>query len=215
MKNSSALSRIQVLAPRDAKKFLSEFVNLREEPEAGKKFITRYAGSWPVPGRITASLIAENIDRAPGAKPEKEQINDFLHRHWLLPLRDSLRNVWEVPDTRTKFWGALRILDEDLFSEIPGHFFPAWKRPGNAVPLPPPTLFEQALQYLCRPDVNTGVCANSGCPAPYFFPSRSNQKYCSQVCALPAQRGSKQRWWAQNGSRWRRQSRKRRTRKKH
>jgi hypothetical protein len=38
-------------------------------------------------------------------------------------------------------------------------------------------------------------CPNAGCPAPYFIARRRSQKYCSDVCALPAQRQFKKDWW--------------------
>ena len=40
-----------------------------------------------------------------------------------------------------------------------------------------------------------GSCRNPGCPAPYFFARRHDQRYCSSVCAGPAKRAAKLRWW--------------------
>lgn len=42
-------------------------------------------------------------------------------------------------------------------------------------------------------------CPNPECPAPYFIAKRRSQKYCSEICALPAQREFKRRWWAEHG----------------
>jgi hypothetical protein len=46
-------------------------------------------------------------------------------------------------------------------------------------------------------------CANPECPAPYFFVKRKNQRYCSEICAAPAQRELKRKWWAKHGEDWR------------
>lgn len=58
------------------------------------------------------------------------------------------------------------------------------------------------LQYSQR----LGICANkdNGCPTPYFLKSKPNQKYCSDGCALPAQREFKRQWWESHGQQWRR-----------
>lgn len=53
------------------------------------------------------------------------------------------------------------------------------------------------------------ICSNKECPAPYFIAVRTPQRYCSEVCALPAQRASKRIWWSQHGHKYRGRSRKR------
>jgi hypothetical protein len=39
------------------------------------------------------------------------------------------------------------------------------------------------------------VCRNLDCPGRYFLGVRSDQKYCSTDCALPAVRAAKRKWW--------------------
>jgi hypothetical protein len=46
-----------------------------------------------------------------------------------------------------------------------------------------------------------GICRNQKCAAPYFFLRRWDQQFCSQDCALPAQRAAKLRWWNKQGRR--------------
>jgi hypothetical protein len=46
-------------------------------------------------------------------------------------------------------------------------------------------------------------CANPACPAPYFIARRRSQKYCTDACALPAQREFKRAWWSEHGPEWR------------
>jgi hypothetical protein len=50
-------------------------------------------------------------------------------------------------------------------------------------------------------------CPNAGCPAPYFIARRRSQKYCSDACALPAQREFKALWWKNHGTEWQRERR--------
>ncbi len=52
-------------------------------------------------------------------------------------------------------------------------------------------------------------CPNPDCPAPYFIAQRRSQKYCSDACALPAQREFKRDWWREHGSSWRRKGKSR------
>jgi hypothetical protein len=47
-------------------------------------------------------------------------------------------------------------------------------------------------------------CPNAACPAPYFIARRRSQKYCSDACALPAQREFKALWWKNYGTEWQR-----------
>lgn len=51
-----------------------------------------------------------------------------------------------------------------------------------------------------------GICANEKsartpqgtCVTPYFIKYRPQQQFCSEECALPAQRESKRRWWSEH-----------------
>lgn len=52
-------------------------------------------------------------------------------------------------------------------------------------------------------------CLNPACPAPHFLAARKSQRYCSDACALPAQRESKRIWWAQHGQHYRGRGKKR------
>lgn len=65
---------------------------------------------------------------------------------------------------------------------------------------PPPQLtpFEQVMVHFQRIGENARHCPNPECPAPYFFARRRQQRYCSEVCAEPAQREAKRRWWNAN-----------------
>jgi hypothetical protein len=50
-------------------------------------------------------------------------------------------------------------------------------------------------------------CLNPECPAPHFIATTRRQKYCSQTCAVPAQRAFKLAWWHEHGVEWQRRRR--------
>ncbi len=56
-------------------------------------------------------------------------------------------------------------------------------------------------------------CPNPSCPAPYFIAKKGRQKYCSDACALPAQRQFKKSWWAEHGKEWRQKRKAKQARK--
>ena len=131
---------------------------------------------------------------------------DRFHRrfgHWFPPillsapprlavpgLALSLRELWESPDERTREFMILRLRLNTTPFVKPPH-----------LPLPPPSPFEDALRYLER--ARTLVCQNPDCQAKYFFGTRRTQKYCSRACAEYGQRAAKRRWWAKDGTDWR------------
>jgi hypothetical protein len=47
------------------------------------------------------------------------------------------------------------------------------------------------------------ICLRPNCAQPYFIAHHLGQRYCSQLCAGWVQREWKKKWWAENGSRWR------------
>jgi hypothetical protein len=210
-----ATETLAALPVSEIRRFLLRLANLRDD-ERPEQFLARFVRLWPVPGRFTAPLISDNILRTPGAKPESEQINALLHKHWLLPLRDGVRSIWSASNARTKHWGVFRILDEICFQEdvTSTYGWPFLQHPGKVVVMPAPTNFEQILMYLIRPDVHTHFCENAECPAPYFFAFRRSRKYCSEDCAAPAQREFKRRWWNRKGEAWRKKREKRKGRSK-
>jgi hypothetical protein len=67
------------------------------------------------------------------------------------------------------------------------------------LPEVPLTAFEAAMFYLQTKLIDKlRRCPNATCPAPYFFATKKGQKFCSTVCAEPAQRESKRKWWNEN-----------------
>jgi hypothetical protein len=142
------------------------------------------------------------------------------HNHELLPLRDAIRKVWRERDLTVKRLAVLKIAQDNIYHHLfvlAGDSDPSWafsRDVGSASRLGIPTPFQQILEYLIRPNVRTSICTNPQCSAPYFFSSRLGQKFCSDACALPAQRKFKRRWWAEHGREWRAKRKKKRVRRK-
>jgi hypothetical protein len=127
------------------------------------------------------------------------------------PLRDAIRAIWIASDSRTKEWGVFRLIESATTSDtnvLPDVIPAALSiKDGRVAPIQPETPFERCMRYLLLQGTRPAVCANANCPGPYFFARRRSQKYCSEDCALPAQRQFKREWWAKNGRQWRSQRR--------
>jgi hypothetical protein len=65
--------------------------------------------------------------------------------------------------------------------------------------------FQQAILHLLKQADRALICPNPECPARFFFRVKRRQRYCSEVCAGFGQRIAKQKWWAAEGNRWRRE----------
>jgi hypothetical protein len=115
---------------------------------------------------------------------------------WVWTLHEHLCHVWDQPDPRTREWGVFLLLLL-VRGEAGSRHLTVLGFPG---PLPPPTPFEKALLWFVDVRDRARHCPNPDCPAPYYFATRRSQKYCSDRCALPAQREFKRRWWAEHGA---------------
>lgn len=125
--------------------------------------------------------------------------DEELDRRMLYQLRDALRGAWREPDRRTREWRVLLLKQKDLinrdgrFAELDAFY----------LQLPPPSPFEQALTIFLRSGDRAHYCGNPDCPAPHFLAKRRSQRFCSDACALPAQREFKRQWWREHGEEWR------------
>lgn len=202
MLNSSIKGGSRTLAPISAykaKEFLLELANLRNE-EAAPRFKRRF-GSLFLP-EVPALLIRSWAIRVEEEDVVELSADQKFWKYWLLPLRDSVRRLW-ISDERDKRWGTFSILEKyfligsSRFAEGPVRDDAEWFLPAN---LGPETICEHIFTYMTG---HTSRCRNGDCHTPYFFAIRRSQKYCSDVCAIPAQREFKRKWWAENGPEWR------------
>jgi hypothetical protein len=130
-------------------------------------------------------------------------------------LRQLLRRAWDARDYRRREWYCHemaayfhrlrpdRDLKESLGTAMAKGTLGDFLEPGSllfSLREPPrrPSALEAALLYFKKNITHARHCRNRECPAPYYFARKKNQKYCSPVCALPAQRASKRKWWHEN-----------------
>jgi hypothetical protein len=107
----------------------------------------------------------------------------------ILSFGEMLRAAWRQP-TRIERERQILILLADLVKlHIEAGTKPTWE-------------FEVLLQALHAADLMR-VCQNAHgeppCAAPYFIASRRSQRYCSDICSIPAQRAYKRKWWGDYG----------------
>jgi hypothetical protein len=215
-RNSSIDKRFRTLAAFERRTVLSELANVRDEVESGIRFMEKFGDIVPgiIFGRVSGRILRMQ-DLAPSAAAGIKEVCKSEHTRNLLPLRNAIRKVWKERDLTARRLGILRIAQDRYHQFLASNTDPSWAFPRDrASRLRIPTPFQQILEYLIRPNVRTSICTNSRCSAPYFFSSRLGQKFCSDACALPAQRKFKRRWWAEHGREWRAKRKKKRVRRK-
>jgi hypothetical protein len=198
--------------------FLLELANLRDdslelEAEASR-LEKNFAAFIPPPEHkswcFDPARFEENEELSDAFPPTIQDriIEKFGPRLWQLPsLRLFVCRLWIEPDARIREW-AVFVLRYQLYTmerdrSLEGEFLDISPNSDTLPHIPPPRPLEQALSYLVKFADRARYCANPECPAPYFFVKRKNQRYCSEICAAPAQRELKRQWWAEHGEEWR------------
>jgi hypothetical protein len=175
-----------------ARQFLQELANLRDGVDAANRFENNFNELLNKDDSRT-HILAEVECGGCEASPERA-ITLLDDRYGpLLALREEVRTIWTTPDLKVREW---RIF---LFGADPTVSVSL----AAAIGPPDPTPFQQALMHLLKCAATMTCCSNKECPAPYFFARRKSQKFCSDICALPAQREHKRRWWSRHGEKWR------------
>jgi hypothetical protein len=197
-------------SPTQLERFLVELANLQVDLEAIKRFRERFRAFIPVYDQKWMASFTEEKDEIAkklSALPGDVNIEEIGESAWIVTIKLILNNLWTEPDSRQKEWGvfafryALYRWGDDTATG--GSIFSILHDPTRPFRVPPPTPFEQALSYLIKVGDKARYCANPECPAPYFFVTRKNQRYCSEICAAPAQRELKRKWWSEHGGEWR------------
>jgi hypothetical protein len=134
--------------------------------------------------------------------------DEVIRKYWLMPLRKAIRMVWSLPDLRSKQWAIHKIIEQFLIRGDRRFFFaPMAEGYSDAFldSLEPPSPLERIFEILTAERFHhlARICAEPECPHPYFFAKRSWTKFCSEVCAQPAQREAKKKWWNETGKRMR------------
>jgi len=119
------------------------------------------------------------------ARMEAAFVEDSVRR-----IAESLRKAWDAPDDRRFDWYVWKAVS---IAQSQWQMFDFMEDPPERA-----TTIEAVAFYLLHNRRRALHCANRDCTAPYFFQQKKGQKFCSMICALPSQRESKRKWWAEN-----------------
>jgi hypothetical protein len=190
--NSSNIGRSKVLARVPTEKlrhFLGELANTQDDAKAINRFGRRFPEFLNISDWMTWA-------RDKGPDETDESIRQTLFETLLFQFQRGVRKVWEAPDLNAAKWRAF-VLQYDIYENEPESQRNKKEEPPRPVPL------QQALTYLREHVDVLKRCGNPECAAPYFFAKRRSQRYCSDVCAKPAQMAAKKQWWDEHGDKWR------------
>ena len=204
-KSGRVLAAHRTLKPGIARKFLSNLANMSDDSQAVARFETHF-------GPVYLQEVPMYAVRAWASQIEQRHQDELdevkiVRNYWLLPLRDAVRTVWSLRDVRSKRLAVYGIVTQLLspgdsrFSFAPMHNFSDFFNET----LRSPTRLARILDELVdeRSHHLAHKCRNPKCLSPFFFASRRSHKYCSEVCAIPAQREAKRKWWKAHGHQWR------------
>ncbi len=108
-------------------------------------------------------------------------------------LRDDLRELWSPQTSRARWQSIL-----EKWRKVHGGFAELAER------LRQLDLRQQLIHAVLAEQHRFAICANyPKCQRPYFLRRKRTQRYCSDICARSQEREDKKRWWANEGSRWR------------
>lgn len=131
----------------------------------------------------------------------------------LRDLRDLLRKTWDSPDRWHREWYAHELhrawnafspmlLEE---SQTITQGFPGGPQVSTTtytytvLEVPPITPMGAVIHYFKTVIGDRAKhCLGPDCSAPYFIAPKRQQKYCSEICAGPANREAKRKWWHEN-----------------
>jgi hypothetical protein len=164
--------------------------------------------------RLLRDLANAKPENFPGLYPELFD-GDANPEETAIVLRALLRQVWSARSIRRRDWflhemetyyhklrgdrDLMKRVDPAMAKGLLGDYvqvgsllFSLREPPAKTSPL------EAALLYFRRNVSRARRCPNPDCAAPHYFAKKKNQKYCSPVCAKPAQRATKRKWWREN-----------------
>lgn len=197
VKYSSKAATLGALArsvpERRAESFLIELLNLRVRDGAAiSRFLQRFDDLLPTHLFLVAEMPSPLVIEA-------DSKMDMLKR-----VRLQLAEAWCAPTVLAREIALYRLIGVYLYtgeeprtvdSEFVTYNQKYWAEIEASLVDAFFLVLHRALHVVDR----TRYCPNPECPAPYFIAKRRSQKYCSEICALPAQREFKRRWWAEHG----------------
>jgi hypothetical protein len=187
-----------LISARTAEEFLTDLANLHGP------------GSWPDIPATESEWKSLDRELGDGMRRMQHRYPNFLGNTSIdiTTLRDFLRRAWQATDPRAREWWCFQIreaymrkvrLENRVALEGEEAVFDFFPRDEDLMPdVPPITAFEAALFHFQHQAKRARRCRNLECPAPYFFASKKNQKFCDTSCSQPARRESNRIWWQVN-----------------
>jgi predicted RNA-binding Zn ribbon-like protein len=182
MISSSSKFMVSLIHPQRKHEFPHEaLANMGDDSAASQAFAASWGGLW--------------TDEQAKAIAATGQELEGIYR----TLRDILRRAWRG--------------DKDAIASLEGMTRTQfrWHFNGKHAELTPEDLWTAIVLLFLRDHAagRTAICANPGCPSPYFVRKRKTQKYCqSGSCTDYGVRLSTNLWWAKHGNAWRAKKRK-------
>ncbi len=215
---------LRVVSRREAKRFLSEWANLRDDQldlqsfesgncsrstdEALRRIFRHSAGILhPLRWDDSSSKLKPppNFPLPPDYNRELAQEFFFAHDTLLFLYygRTLLRQAWDAPDERTRDWYVFKIRG-NFASKTKVQSVAAAQPAGQKLSSPDLTWFDEcpsltpfeATLFYFQNKIGDLArhCKGLGCLAPYFIAGTPWGKYCSTACSGPANRESKRKW---------------------
>jgi len=199
--NSSTEDNLNTLArrvdPKKSDEVLQELLNLRFDDEAARsRFLRRFEDVLPTNVFFGVSHSDSWVINSDSVLDASKRIRSYLAEAWRAPTLlareiSLLKIVGMYLDTREE----PRLVDSKVFRYNEEYWAKEAASRVDAFVL----VLLRALHIADR----MRYCPNPACPAPYFIAKKRRQKYCSDACALPAQREFKRAWWDEHGEEWR------------
>jgi hypothetical protein len=200
-----ALSLLARQMPRGrGERFLLELANLKQaDPAAIARFQEKYSDFVIPPQSEQGELRLASM--SPAARLGLYEVHDSFSRP-MFNLQVLLRRAVDRPTALDRELALslaslevqkqfLRALERKRTDGPNPALDTPWKGFGNIfVALMPAGRLADRLRR----------CENPSCPAPYYIAKRRNQKFCTEICAVPAQQEQKRAWWNEKGEAWRR-----------
>jgi hypothetical protein len=172
-----------------SRKMLTDFINTLADPTAFERFNKKY----------------ERRERSDdGSVYILLWHGDFEYFKFI---QAEMRAIWEGRKKGSESMqlnlrlGLLESTEDHQFAPPP--IRADWRQ--SSLHVWPNTLADVVWLTLLQHSQRLGICENKDagdCPTPYFLKYRPSTRFCSEACALTAQRESKRRWWREHGHDW-------------
>ena len=184
MKNIPKNSDEVLVTPERLEKFLVALANTRPDFARARWLTNQFREFFPSGYPRSGGAIGYGAEHGELETPLKFTPEEYALTE-IARLARRLQEAWKEPDMRVREWRLF-----ELRKRFQGETDPANYDPPDFTP------FEQAIFHFQQNWDRARFCENPKCPAHYFFgKDRKPRTYCSPICAGPAKKEAKLRWW--------------------